>query len=163
MYNKNKKYRKAQKYNRETKSTVSTGEEGWETPLPARVNHTPSSGDLSLPVRATCNRKPQTAEAVGGGEESWPCMRWWKRTFLACATHALGSWSHNEKRLVSVEAEDDGNHGGEVRGMQRLAEMRRSRFQIFDPKTLPKFAINIEDVGDGRWFLCWYKKRKKKQ
>jgi hypothetical protein len=48
-------YRKAKKYNRETKSTKSTGEEEWETLLSTRVNHALAFGDLSPPMRAARN------------------------------------------------------------------------------------------------------------
>jgi hypothetical protein len=51
---------------------------------------------------------------------------------------------------MSLEAEDDGSHGGEVCGIQKLAKMCRSRLKIFDPKTLPIFTKTIEDERDGR-------------
>jgi hypothetical protein len=51
---------------------------------------------------------------------------------------------------MSLEAEDNGGHGGEVRGMQKLAEMCRCRLEIIDPKTLPIFVKTTKDEGDSQ-------------
>jgi hypothetical protein len=67
---------------------------------------------------------------------------------LARATHSPGSGYQKERRQVSLEAEDDSGHGGEVCGIQKLAEMCRSRLEIFDSETLPIFAKTTEDEGD---------------
>jgi hypothetical protein len=69
---------------------------------------------------------------------------------LARATHSPGSGYRNERRLVSLEAEDDGGHSGEVRGIQKLAEMCRSRLEIFNPITSPISTKTTEDEGDSR-------------
>jgi hypothetical protein len=64
---------------------------------------------------------------------------------------------------MSLEAEDNGGHGGEVRGMQKLAEMCRCRLEIIDPKTLPIFVKTTKDEGDSQWFLGGYTRKQIKK
>lgn len=45
---------------------------------------------------------------------------------LARAIHSPGSGFWNERWLMSLEEEDDGRHGEEVRGMQKPEDMCRS-------------------------------------
>jgi hypothetical protein len=52
--------------------------------------------------------------------------------------------------LVSTEAEDDGEHGGEARVVLNLE--LESRFENFDPKSKPNLA-------DDPWEVCGDKKQ----
>jgi hypothetical protein len=63
-----------------------------------------------LPTHESRTQLKTTNSRGGGGRRG-------EKTFLARATHAPSSWYQNEKRVVSVEAKDDGGHGGEARGM----------------------------------------------
>jgi hypothetical protein len=64
-----------------------------------------------------------------------------------------GQWL-SEWEAADVVEKDDGVRGGEACDMRELAEMCRSRLEIFDPKTLPIFAKTTEDEGYCWWFLC---------
>jgi len=103
-------------------------------------------------------------------------QRWWRaeekarlapageRDLLFGACHPLSKqWVSNERWLMSLEAEDNGGHGGEVRGMQKLAEMCRCRLEIIDPKTLPIFVKTTKDEGDSQWFLGGYTRKQIKK
>jgi len=108
----------------ENKINKDNGVGGWESPLSARGFWRP------LPTRES-RTQPKTTNNRGGGGwrgELALHMPVKEKNFLVRATHASGSGYWNMMRLVSVEAEDNGGHGGEVRGMRKLAEVRKSRF-----------------------------------
>jgi hypothetical protein len=105
-----------------------------------------------LPNYESCTQ-PETNNIKGGEEQRGKMglhLPVKEIYLLVRATHSPGIGNQNERRLMSLEAEDNGGYGGEVRGMQKLAEMCRSRLEIFDPKTLPFFAKTTEDEGDSR-------------
>lgn len=77
----------------------------------------------------------QTTNGCVGEEDRGLQARAGENHSIAHASHVPVRRCPEVKRLVSVEAEDDGESEREAHVMQKLAEKHRSKFKNFDPRT----------------------------